>query len=135
MKNLFIIAVTLCVLGLVGFVGYVIIFDQDRDVSSSEIDGLEEIRPQNMRISEVGSDYFVVEWKTENDVSGYVKYGETSTAISLIAQDIDGTAPTRNHVVRVSNLLPGSKYYFWVMSDDVAFGKDGRALEVLTTLD
>jgi len=32
----------------------------------------------------------------------------------------------------VYGLTPGKKYYFWVMSDDVAFGKNSRALEVLS---
>ena len=118
-----------------GFAIYLWVIRPDPEVSSSESEGLEAIRPRDMKITGVGNDYFTVEWSVDTSVSGYVKYGDTSNSLTLIAQDTGGIVPARSHTVMVNNLTPGKKYYFWVMSDDVAFGRNGRALEVLTTLD
>jgi hypothetical protein len=131
MKYVLATVLLLCVLGGLGYIIYTIVLVQEPSVVSSEMEGLEAIRPRNMKISENTGDSFVVEWEVASSVTGYIKYGDTSATLSLIAQDVNGTAASRRHRVRVSNLTPGKKYYFWVMSDDVAFGRDGRALEVL----
>ena len=117
------------------FAIYLWVIRPDPATVSSEAEGLEAIRPRDMRITEIGGDMFVVEWNVDTPSSGYIKYGDTSNSLTMIGQDTDGIVSSRDHRVRVSNLSPGKKYYFWVMSDDVAFGRNGRALEVLTTLD
>jgi hypothetical protein len=124
--------IVLLLLALLGFGAYYFIFNKDVSVSSNEMEGLEAIRPRNMQIKEVRSDSFIVEWQTNTEVVGYVKYGDTSTALPLMAQDVEGTEPRKKHRVIVDGLTPGRKYYFWVMSNDIAFGKENRALEVLT---
>ncbi|MDD3661754.1 MAG: hypothetical protein PHG63_01690, partial [Candidatus Dojkabacteria bacterium] len=111
---------------------YLVVYRQDLSVDSSASDGLDAIRPRNMRIVEVERDSFVVTWETQAAVSGYIKYGDTSNALTLLAQDVNGVEPAREHRVRVGSLAGGRKYYFWVMSDNTAFGINGRALEVLT---
>lgn len=111
---------------------YMLVIRQDPTVIGGESEGLEVIRPRDMRIVEVEQDAFLVKWETKSAVSGYIKYGDTSNSITLMAQDVNGAVSSKNHEVRVSNLSPGKKYYFWVMSDDIAFGRNGRALEVLT---
>ncbi len=111
---------------------YLIVIRQDPTVIGGESEGLEAVRPRDMRIVEVESDAFLVKWETKDSISGYIKYGDTSNSITLMAQDVNGTVSSTRHEVRVSNLSPGKKYYFWVMSDDIAFGRNGRALEVLT---
>ena len=128
------IITTLLLLGVLAGIGYAVysvVLQSDSSVVSSEMEGLEAIRPRNMRITENTGNSFVVEWEVAKSVSGYVKYGDTSTSLGLLAQDINGTESSKVHRVRVGDLTPGKKYYFWVMSDDVAFGRDGRALEVL----
>ena len=135
MKRVFFLVIMLVVLASSFFAVYLWIIRPDPTVVSGEVEGLEAIRPRNMRIVETSSDYFVVEWEVDTSVSGYVKYGDTSNSLSLLAQDVEGAVPLKKHRVRVSNLTPGKKYYFWVMSDDVAFGRNGKALEVLTTVD
>ncbi len=119
-------------LGILGFGAYYFIFRPDVSVEGVDGEGLEAIRPRNMQITEVRTDSFVVEWDTNAAVVGHIKYGDTSTSLPLIAQDSEGTEPRRKHRVVVDGLMPGRKYYFWVISDDIAFGKDNRALEVLT---
>ncbi|MBN2100941.1 fibronectin type III domain-containing protein [Candidatus Dojkabacteria bacterium] len=126
------IIVILVLTGTLASILYVAVFKRDVEVSGGEEEGIERIRPRSMKITETGSDYFVVEWETRDSVAGYVKYGDTSSSISLLAQDVKGAEPTEFHKVRVGQLVPGRKYYFWVMSDDIAFGRNGRALEVLT---
>lgn len=111
---------------------YYFFFREEPSVLGSEGKNLEAIRPRNMRITEVTTKTFVVSWEVDASVSGYVRYGDTSTSLSLMAQDDQGAVPAKEHRVTVSGLSPGKKYYFWVMSDDVAFGRNGKALEVLT---
>lgn len=135
MKRVIAFTIMLLILASAVFAIYLWVIKPDPSTLGSEIEGLEAIRPRNMRITDVRGDSFVVEWEVNSAVSGYVKYGDTSNSLTMIAQDIEGTALKRSHRVRVSNLSPGKKYYFWVMSDDVAFGRDGRALEALTMLD
>lgn len=133
MKTLMVAAAAVMATVLVGVGGYYVYRQMaEAEVAGEEAVGLDEIRPRNMRIIDVRSDGFTVTWKVASSVSGYVQYGETSTSISRIAQDVAGAVGSIEHTVNVYNLEPGRKYYFWVMSDEVAFGKNGRALEVLT---
>lgn len=133
MKYLLMAVFSLCILSGVGYVVYSVVLRNEIGVMSGETDGIEAIRPRDMRISDNNGNSFVVEWATNTPVSGYIKYGDTSTTLSLIAQDVEGIEAKKEHRVRVENLTPGKKYYFWVMSDDIAFGRDSRALEVLTS--
>lgn len=112
--------------------GYVLVVKGQVETVGTEEEGLEAIRPRNMRISDITPDSFTVEWEVQASVSGYVMYGDTSNSLNLIAQDVRGAVPAVKHTVVVNGLIPGKKYYFWVMSDETAFGRSGRALEVLT---
>lgn len=132
MKKFLLASIMVVLLVAVGIAGYIFIFRQDSSVAGSEAEGLEAIRPRNMRITEIAGTSFLVEWEVKSEVSGYLRYGDTSSSVSLIAQDLAGAVPAKKHSVRVTGLVPGKKYYFWVMSDEVAFGRNGRALEVLT---
>jgi hypothetical protein len=132
MKKILIALLLVALLTVVGIVGYNFILRGDTEVIGSGDAGLEDIRPRNMLITEITDTGFVVEWEVKKEVSGYIRYGDTSNSMSLIAQDMQGAVPSRNHVVRVTGLAPGKKYYFWVMSDEIAFGRNSRALEVLT---
>lgn len=132
MKKFLIWIAVVIVLISAGAVVYFLILREDIGVSGGDQEGIEGIRPRSMKVVDVGSDYFEVEWRTNTDVVGYVKYGDTSTSISLIAQGEDGAKTTTRHKVKVRNLSSGKKYYYWVVSDDVAFGQNGRALEILT---
>lgn len=125
------IVVILLIVALAG-VAYFAFFRSDIGVTGVESEGIEEIRPINMKITDVRKDSFVVEWQTRTAVVGYLKYGDTSNSISLIVQEVQGSEPAQKHKVRVGGLIPGRKYYFWVISDNIAFGRDSRALEILT---
>ncbi|MEA3357553.1 MAG: fibronectin type III domain-containing protein [Patescibacteria group bacterium] len=125
------IIMILCV-AVAGGAIYWMVFKKDVSVESSVGVEIEAIRPKQMKISEIDSNSFTVEWTTQGRVLGYLKYGDTSNAPSLVAQEVGGTKLVTEHKVKVTDLIPGRKYYFWVMSDNIAFGRDGRALEVLT---
>ncbi|MFH1547490.1 MAG: fibronectin type III domain-containing protein [bacterium] len=109
--------------------------EEDTQGENTNTEELETITPNNMQTSNVSSSSFTVTWETKENSAGFVKYGNTSNSLSLIAQDVNGTKPRTSHKVVVSGLSAGRKYYFFVMSENVAFGKEGRALEVLTTSD
>jgi hypothetical protein len=112
-----------------------LIFNDDNSSSDEDLSALDEIRPIDMKIEDVDSKSFRVVWKTKIETAGYIKYGNTSNSLSLIAQDVNGTDARKEHEVIVMDLSEGKKYYFYVMSDNVAFGRDGRPLEVLTISD
>jgi hypothetical protein len=132
MKNFFPWIIIGLLLIVVGIGGYYWLNRAKVEVVSSEDEELELIRPLDMRISDIESHSFTVEWETKGEVTGYVKYGDTSTALPLMAQDIKGVEPRTTHKVVVDDLRPGRKYYFLVVSDGIMFGKDNRKLEVLT---
>lgn len=111
---------------------YFLIFREQDNESNEDLSQLEEIRPRDMKIEDVSSNSFRVNWETSTETAGYIKYGNTSNSLSLIAQDINGTDARTDHEILVTGLSEGKKYYFYVMSDNVAFGRDGRPLEVLT---
>ncbi len=136
MKKFIIIGISALVLVVSGYTLYWYLNKGDVEVVGSESSGqknLESIRPRDMKIVETGKDYFIVEWETSSSVVGYVRYGDTSTSLQFMSQDVKGSVLLKHHRVRVGDLKPGRKYYFWVMSDGIAFGKNGRSLEVLTT--
>lgn len=112
---------------------YLIFFADKWSGSDSDADKLEQIRPRKMKIQDVTSSSFTVVWETDSKTTGFVKYGNTSNSLSLIEQDVNGTETRTNHRITIDDLVAGKKYYFYVMSDNVAFGTDGRPLEVLTT--
>ena len=89
---------------------YLLVIKQDPTVVGGESEGLEAVRPRDMRIVEVDTDAFLVKWETKDSVSGYIKYGDTSNSITLMAQDVNGTVSSTKHEVRVFNLSPGKKY-------------------------
>lgn len=105
---------------------------KERNTNTQELDA---ITPHKMRTSSITESSFTVTWETRDKTTGFVKYGNTSNSLSLIAQDVNGTDSVATHKVVVSGLTSGRKYYFYIMSDNVAFGKDGRPLEVLTISD
>ncbi|MBN1618572.1 fibronectin type III domain-containing protein [Candidatus Dojkabacteria bacterium] len=117
--------------GVLGL-GFYYLLNRDVTVLGTDPDNIESIRPRNMRITQVDANSFTVEWKTSSAVVGYVKYGESSDNIVTVVQGDYGVTPKKDHKVKVSGLVKGKKYYFWVVSNNIAFGKDGRALEVLT---
>lgn len=124
--------IILLLVGVLAGIVYFAIFRGDIGVADVDSEGIEEVRPVSMKITEVRKDSFVVEWQTRTSVVGYLKYGDTSNSVSLIVQEVQGSETTQKHKVIVGGLNPGRNYYFWVISDNVAFGRDGRALEVLT---
>lgn len=111
---------------------YFLIFRREDSSGDQDLSELEGIQPVNMKIEDVTGTSFKVIWETNSETSGYVKYGNTSNSLSLIAQDVNGTDVRKKHQVVLTGLSEGKKYYFYVMSDNVAFGRDGRPLEVLT---
>ncbi len=132
MRRAFLVILVMAAVVCIGGGAYTYVSTRDSETIADGMDELEAIRPRNMIISEVTATSFVVEWEVNAPVSGYVTYGDTSNSVSLLAQDVNGAEPSRRHTVSVYGLTPGKKYYFWVMSDDVAFGKNSRALEVLS---
>jgi hypothetical protein len=132
MKRVMLAVIVTSLIFIAGIAVYWVYFKEEPSTLGTESENLESIRPRNMRITEVTTNSFVVSWEVSSNVSGYIRYGDTSTSLSLIAQDDQGTVPAKEHHATVTGLSPGKKYYFWVMSDEVAFGRNGRALEVLT---
>jgi Purple acid Phosphatase, N-terminal domain/Bacterial Ig domain len=74
-----------------------------------------------------GTDFAEIDWLTDERATSQVEYGTTSALGSATSVD---TSLTLNHHVRLSNLQPGTTYYFKVRSTDV--GGNDTASPVLS---
>lgn len=60
-------------------------------------------------------DSVVVRWRTDAPTRSVVRYG---TNLQSLDREVRGTAWTTNHQVRLTGLLPATRYYYAVGSDD-----------------
>lgn len=83
-------------------------------------------------VKEVGSDYAVVTWSTDQDAGGVVRYARDSeyhagTAKPYTTESGDAGERSRDHSVRMNGLSPGTLYHFQVVSDsDLGLSGESR---------
>lgn len=85
----------------------------------------EETLPNEVVVSNISDTHATISWFTNTEAEGYVKYGTSETSLNLIASDIrdlgkDSSFSYKQHIVEISNLSPGTKYYFQVYSNGLA---------------
>src|SRR3989338_4246045 len=73
-------------------------------------------------VKEVGSDYAIVTWSTDQDAGGVVRYARDSDYRpgrdkAYSTESGDAGERTREHSVRVNGLSPGTLHHFQVVSD------------------
>lgn len=88
--------------------------------------------PENVSVTKITTNTFTVEWKTQAEVVGMVKYGKTLKQLDFFALDEKGNLATTTHRITVKNLTPKTKYYFEVVSGPLRFNDNGHPLEITT---
>ena len=128
MNNFFLvfIAVLLIVSGT-------LLFFYNRDILSEEESLLlEDCVPMNLKVKDVSSTSFSVEWQTSNKCLGLVKYGDSIDAINYIGINEENYIAKTEHLIEVENLKPSSVYYFVVSSESTEYGLEGAPIVVNT---
>lgn len=77
-----------------------------QDIRPPEIDGIQ--------IQEVGNDYAVINWSTDDEADSQVNYGLTSQ-YGVVREPV---ADKREHSIRLDELEPATTYHFRVLSAD-----------------
>ena len=88
--------------------------------------------PENVSLTKIATDSFTVEWQTQAEVVGMVKYGTDPKQLDFFALDEKGNLATTTHRITVKNLSPKTKYYFEVISGPLRFNNPAKPLELLT---
>ena len=96
-------------------------------------------QPKNVRIANIGSGGYTVSWTSDVPVTGFLKYSDNPTRLTLPAGDTrDQISGTTNqyttHYVDVTGLTPDKTYYFEIGSGSQTYNDGGRPYQVRTTL-
>jgi hypothetical protein len=86
--------------------------------------------PRNIKIVNIKNDSFTVAWTTDTAVTGFVKYSDNPSNLSLTVGDsrdqISGsTNPYTTHYVEITGLAADKSYYFRIGSGSAIYGEDG----------
>lgn len=93
--------------------------------------------PKDVKISNRGSTGFTVSWDSDVPVTGYLKYSDNPTNLTLPAGDQrDQIAGSTNqyttHYVDVTGLLPNKTYYFEIGSGSQTYNDNGKPYQIRT---
>lgn len=92
--------------------------------------------PNEVIVSNIGSNTATISWFSETSAKGYVKYGRNSTSLTSTGfntRDPSGQQQNRNvHFVRLSNLNPGTEYSFEIYLNEVKFDNSGQLFKFKT---
>jgi len=116
-RNLLISSISGCLLFLLGGIGVILISK-----------GSSSCMPINIFLSKEGDNIVRISWETKDSCLGYVLYGDSSYEIERVAVNPKNLEKSRKHEVIVPNLLSTNTYYFIVVSDELPYGKNGKAI-------
>ncbi len=93
--------------------------------------------PKDVKIANRGSTGFTVSWDSDVPVTGYLKYSDNPTSLTLPAGDQrDQIAGSTNqyttHYVDVTGLSPDKTYYFEIGSGSQTYNDNGKPYQIRT---
>lgn len=95
-----------------------------------------QLSPQQVKISNTGSNYFTVTWSTTDKTTGAISVSEAATdeQIRKDFRDQEKKVLTSSslHFINVDNLKPQTKYFFKVISGGKIYDNSGNPFEVTT---
>lgn len=95
-----------------------------------------EIIPQQVKTTNVADDGFTISWITDDQTSGFVKYGPDINSALVAADDRDQlSGKTGNfftHHVTLKSLNPATNYYFKIGSGKKIFDNNGQPYQLKT---
>jgi len=94
------------------------------------------LSPQQVKITNIGSNSFVVSWTTTGKTTGAVSVGETLKTEELRKdirdQETSLLTSSLTHLIVVDNLKPQTKYFFKIISGEKTYDNTGKPYEVTT---
>lgn len=107
--------------------GLSILLDQAK--ASEEI---EACQPYNLSVEDVTTDSAIIKWKTKDECMGFIKYGQDKGSLELLALAENNLTRTRDYTVKLTSLIPKTRYYYKIVSSQVEYGISGVALSIET---
>lgn len=97
-----------------------------------------DIQLERTEVGNIRDNTITIYWRTEQPSKGYVLFGSQSSQITESLFDDTETEDTmiakRDHVVKVNNLSPNTRYYYYIVSDGSKVGQSLSApFEIATT--
>jgi len=80
-------------------------------------------RPENVQIKNITNQTATLTWTTSKASQGFISYGISPTNLSLIQSE---NAPTTNHQVNLTGLLPETNYFFVINVGEKTFDNNGQ---------
>jgi len=125
-----IIAIFILVLGIGG--GVFLVKNTSRWFAGASVG----IVPQQVKITNITENSFTISWVTDNQTSGFVKYG-TDKELSFTAQDdrdqLSGNQGSFfTHHVTLKGLTPSTNYFFKINSGGKFFDNNGQPYQTRT---
>ena len=90
-----------------------------------------ELRPKNVRITNVSDNSITVSWTTDKEARGFIKWGENSSAPNKTATDTISVSGF-THSVTINALAPLTTYFFNIYSNGEEFDNVGIPWQVKT---
>lgn len=92
--------------------------------------------PQQVQVTNISETSFTVTYRTDSPVLGSVNYGTDKTLGKIAFDDRDKvtnkTAEHYLHHITISNLTPGTKYVYEIVSGDATYKNNDVAYDVMT---
>ena len=90
--------------------------------------------PQNAQVTANRATEFTVVWLTKIPVIGGIKYGTSPAPLTEAAVELNPTEKKIDHLVRVTDLTPGTTYYIHIISGGKEFSGPNLNLQVTLPL-
>lgn len=87
------------------------------------------INPENVAVYEITSNSAVISWITKKEVQAAINYGINPNSLSLIKTE---TSPSTQHQITLTNLLPGTTYYFTIKIGENIYDNNGTPFSFTT---
>ncbi len=88
-----------------------------------------EVSPKDVRITNISDSAFTVSWVTDKETSGFIKWGESQSALDKNELGPSQTQST-THTSTISGLIPETSYFFKINSGGSDFDANGIPWQV-----
>lgn len=72
-----------------------------------------------------------IKWSTKTECIGFVQYGRDRYNLDMVGIDLESKSKSKEHIVRIEQLLSKEVYYFLINSQEQAYGNNGVPLEFI----
>lgn len=87
--------------------------------------------PSEIRVSNISDTTVSINWFTDSATIGVIKWGKDQNNLDQVESE-DENSPSYTHILQLSNLIPGSDYFFKLSINGYDFDNNGSAWKVST---